>query len=803
MSDVTILSSGGEAERVAPLPQNEDLPASTGITVTSTNNEEAIAVEPTPQIITIQPNTAYTITGMGGELYISPDDLKDAGIPAGSTATLSTDSLVVKTPDGKTTTYKEPTQSDVNAIESRINNLSKEGSNLQLAVAKVDVTNQKQVDAINERIKQYNLDVNKLNKDANVANLLIKSRKQQINTAPVVRIEYKKPKGLAQSLWWNVTPWSEEKGQTMSSYRKQYGTTGLMTGIEKSVLETIAPAAGIAALTIVAPPLGIAASAALGGFITYQTASNWNRLSNAEKGFQIGMATLCFVPAIGAAGRLVKNTSGELRTTSQSLIKAEKVASRDMAKTLERSYGKTVANKYVAMSDKQLELIDTYANIKILETRQSVLKGLDETPSVLRMKESVKSLMNDYKTEATVQEIALKDLAKDYSTSIRGKMLVDTPSLLEDALVNDIVPNTRSAVNIIMDTNSVETLKLEFESALQRLKNAQAKYPDDPSKWVDLAYDVAVSETKYELAKLGEPTKILTRINEIDEMLKKGGISDKTKGELAVERQNLKDLYNKSLTTTEKLYPEPETSGGIAVATRTKTKPRITTGGGTATLTKTKQSIKPALVSAFSGLSVGLTPSQRASEMDELSTILATIALVVPSNMNKDSIQDDISDRLQDAIENSTNPAIQELTASQIKISTNIAQKLVEQKPVEKKEIVYPIKINADKKVYLTKKELEASYGWKQGIVYNLWYPPFTKANLIYTAKKPPFIKMIEGKGSAYKSLAIGREGVTKVTDVVDRGLFSVQVVKKKKKPVLKYKRIHKKSHSKGISIAR
>jgi len=653
-----------------------------------------------------------------------------------------------------------------------------------------------------------------------MSNLLIESKNRQIKTAPVVQVEFYKPKGLSQGLWWGITPWKEEKGRTLQSYQAQVGTAGMIGGIALSVGMVAAPAVGLMALNaipVVGTGLFIAGSAALGGYMSYQTAREWKGMSNAQRGFQGAMIALCFVPAIGAAGRVMSKAAiGEYRVAGNNLIKAENIATKDMVKSLKVSYGKGVANAYKSMSKTQTKLLDTYIKIETLTQEKGILAKLQKSVK------STDASLSKLRAKATTLEIELKMKATDFQTKMGRKLGFDNPRLPENEILgefesakriyqelpHDIVMNTRAAAESIVGKNDIKSLKLAADKAATRLREAQGKHPTDASKWSDLAYDAAVKQTQYELAKLGSPMKVLNELTQVRELIKKGGLTREAMKVLKTREQELADTYAKlmkdsSMETVIKaktftdergnlqfvrdadgniVYEVPKAisvgRGGVATETKIKPGTRITGGG---TTVKAKPSIRTSIVAAIGVSATTLKPyTGKGAEMpvitpatiEKLTTIVNNVVEAIPVNV--------VDSELVNAVQNdiSNQPAIQNLAKTQIQALTKIAVDTIRANPARGKgNVVFPI-FTSEKTIYLTKKQLEGSWGWRQGFLFKLWYPPFSQKTLISVIRKPPFVQIFTGKGSPQKSLA--GAGI-RSTQTARMGIARVKIIKPRK----------------------
>lgn len=115
------------------------------------------------------------------------------------------------------------------------------------------------------------------------------------------------------------------------------------------------------------------------------------------------------------------------------------------------------------------------------------------------------------------------------------------------------------------------------------------------------------------------------------------------------------------------------------------------------------------------------------------------------------------------------------LTKTATKVATKIASKTTLAKPLIP---LAPIVITLEngKKIALTKKELEASIGWKQGFMFRLWYPPFSDKSILNTRKPIAGVHYYKGLKSAYKSIAKIGKGTLPPKLARGMGIVNVEI---------------------------
>jgi hypothetical protein len=132
------------------------------------------------------------------------------------------------------------------------------------------------------------------------------------------------------------------------------------------------------------------------------------------------------------------------------------------------------------------------------------------------------------------------------------------------------------------------------------------------------------------------------------------------------------------------------------------------------------------------------------------------------------------------------------------RVTTRIVNKIETTKPTIKIPFI-PLLSGADGKP-LTKAQIDASVGWKQGFMYRLKYPPYGEKNTIYSTEPIPGIPYHDGAGSAYASLVQIAKGKLPVTIKDDMGLFMVNITAKSiglGKKAMEFERLPTRRHKK------
>jgi len=623
-SGMSIVSFGGGNNPVQPGPY----PAQTTQTTPTTQKTHNIEVE-----------------SQGGELNSpSQQQLLDAGVAPGSTVTVSITEIRETTPSGQVIVHETPSETEVQQIEKDVATLNQdvEDYNKKVAEYGANPTDLAYAALVADQQKLEDRAA-AVGGQAGWANIMIDQANQHQENRPEPEPPEPppKPKGLAQSLWWGATPWKEEEHQSFGSYVGERGVLAALGGTIRSVGMVAAPGVAIAGLSVVAPPLGIAAAATLGGYMAYQTQKTWSGMSNAERAFNVGMVALCFLPAAGAASRVFRRASiGEYRVTGRQLARAEARASGNMRDAISWNYGKGVGRQYGAMTNAQARLLDTYVKIETLTAQKGFNAKLQaklgaRLPTRLKGRFSVDAEIARLKTRANVQELDLQVKARGFSDTLLRKAGFDSPRavsgelprlrtaaelrrmsteelavyskgrvdwpevttgrMIMENLADDIVRNTRSAAKGITGGTDLKGLKLAADRATATLQKAQARYGKDSSKWSDLMYDAAVKQSQYDVAKLGSPTKLLSELTEVRSALESGHLKNGKPlnstqlAKLKIIEANLSERYAQSIygTGTGKLLEAIYDSEGKIKGYKVPEEIHGGKGGGVAVKPKT------------------------------------------------------------------------------------------------------------------------------------------------------------------------------------------------------------------------
>jgi len=167
--------------------------------------------------------------------------------------------------------------------------------------------------------------------------------------------EYHKPRGALQSLWWGITPWKEETGETVGSY-----------GLPKAI--------GVMTAEFVLP-----------GF---STARHWNELDTYHKGTSIAMDALVFIPFAMAAtkigGKLVSRVANPLSKVAVPTAEGDIVVWRGLSITERPIIGK-VAEGWRVGTPTEISLTaesieQGFKPVTKLETRVLMKDGIPNIP---------------------------------------------------------------------------------------------------------------------------------------------------------------------------------------------------------------------------------------------------------------------------------------------------------------------------------------------------------------------------------------------------------------------------------------
>jgi len=314
--------------------------------------------------------------------------------------------------------------------------------------------------------------------------------------------------------------------------------------------------------------------AGLGMIPVYGTIRNWNKMSGTWRGISIAMDIACVLPFITAAARAIKGIGTPLQVQASTLAKAELAASKDMAKTLSRAYAE--AGKLPGVTINNRGLAKSYTNM--VKAQGNFTKQLARVADITAKGGNVSAKL---KLAVSKAELNLRGKATTFvdklnmaNSSIKG--IKNIPVRFDSAevkalmrsLPNEMVQNSKAAIRALeVKPGNVKGLTRAVVNAGRALKAAQANHPTDPSKWVDLMYNLTKAEGKLAQAKAGSVTEIYKEL-----------LKARSKGQTAKAAQLEKDLA-RALNSMDAEWGQLGRSSGGKVAIDTRTKPWLPTTG--------------------------------------------------------------------------------------------------------------------------------------------------------------------------------------------------------------------------------
>lgn len=203
--------------------------------------------------------------------------------------------------------------------------------------------------------------------------------------------------------------------------------------------------------------------------------------------------------------------------------------------------------------------------------------------------------------------------------------------------------------------------------------------------------------------------------------------------------------------------------------------------------TKVATQITPDIQTIIKDADTGNTAVDRITQQ-AIQQALQNISKADTANMTDTQIRNAIEQQVRNSIKNqieqetktTTRQALQTKLATMTERATKTTTRIVDKirDTTGKLLIKFPVIIGHDGK-QLTKEQVAASVGWKQGFMYRLKYPPYGESNTIYSTKPIPGIPYHEGAGSAYASLVQITKGKLPPTIKDEMGAFTVTITAK------------------------
>lgn len=286
----------------------------------------------------------------------------------------------------------------------------------------------------------------------------------------------KKASGWAQSLWQGLTPWHEEYGHTAKDvvtnlglylttrrdYLRREGYVTFTKEFLESGLSQAAPIVGIAALDIIAPPLGVAAACALGGYMAYDTSVNWSDRSLGENALSVGMTGIALLPA----GMMLYRASSGPRIS---------ITNKVMSTISEGKLGGKVTNalKYTVSESEKAVLASREvdrAQVNLLRVAET-FKG--------KLSSDINTVLASAKMQAAMQRVRVADgkfiTAMGNVTSLTSDQLATLERLSHiRGLRNAILRLAETDRSLILEWDKLDNMKPGTEPYSKQLNNLQA-----------------------------------------------------------------------------------------------------------------------------------------------------------------------------------------------------------------------------------------------------------------------------------------------------------------------------------------
>lgn len=284
--------------------------------------------------------------------------------------------------------------------------------------------------------------------------------------------------------------------------------------------------------------------AAIGLIPVYGTIYHWDKMSPTWRGISIALDIITVIPLIKAAGQgikaaalAIKTKISPIKTAATTLAKAEVAASDDMARILRQAY--STPTKVSGVSTLNRELANSYTDM--MKAQSNYLQKLADQAELLRKGKVVPAKLQTaiVGTETKLRIAASNFVSKLYNANsqLRGikdiPVRFDSPEIvrLMNSLPTEMVQNSKMAIAALqLKSTNIKALTGAVNTAEAALKAAQTKYPTDPSKWVDLMYELTKAQGRLAQAKAGS-------VNTLYENLLKARSAGKVVEAAKLERQ--------------------------------------------------------------------------------------------------------------------------------------------------------------------------------------------------------------------------------------------------------------------------
>jgi hypothetical protein len=799
---------------------------------------------PEPEVAATQSGSHnMTIIESGGTL--SGDSNQAAAIAAAVGVTQGTVTImeggaqIEDKATGQVTTVKTPDAAQVAAVTKEVDQVSQEVEDLNAEITALNNkpnVSEAETAALLARIEVVTNKVAEVNNKVNATNALIAIHDVEVETRPKP-IELKKPKGMAQSMWWGLTPWKEEKGQTASA-----------VGVAQMAAEMLVP--------------------------VYYTATKWKSMSNTERALSIGMDALSLIPVFGAAGKGAREAAA--LTRGARIAAAGKATASELAKQVlwPVEMAKTIRHPIVAAKS-------------IGKTTKEMLSGLENVVSPRKLPESVViSTMHSAKLPVSVagsgadamkmrdalmvarksgvSEVAI--VAKDTTYELHSVALmkktgglahgaqdislfdvglvvkeIPTKGQLEQGLF--VAPNPigryglgqaaqagksaaqsgivvtskefaekfASSSNKLFKSHGQNTAEIEsvFKVGTQMEKPAQKLYTRIGGERVEIYLAKKLSRTDIVKLKAAGLVESVKNLYEPTLEIKGAGLKNLSKKEVedladavyGTDRNVARNIRRiGEVSTNPRILPSAALRSAHSRATLITVDTRVR--GDAVETSKTVKRIE-----ARSGETIDDAVRRTVAERKDVAerkgytevtrTESVDTRRTEPDRTEPTTTRIATPERTGTTDRSRTEPSRSEVTRGRTETPrTETPRARAETPRNERQRVETPergkprediskggriILPGTPKERRLTDAQLKGAVSWKQGLFWITMYPPYSKENVVYSVKPIEDIRVIAGPSSAYKTATILRTGVSKDVSL-DIGAFIARIGKSKKK---------------------
>lgn len=565
----------------------------------------------------------------------------------------------------------------------------------------------------------------------------------------------------------------------------------------------------------------------------YRTAKHWDQMDTLGKAINLTIDTAIVLPIVYQSVKDWQAARNPVQTATESFLKQEAKAAKNMGNLLKKEYGNEVADSFNNMNKVQ----KAYA-IALAKLEDAKLRGKD-------IEEIINSSRN--------AENAYKDSISRYLESLKGQPGYDSPVIRNvlNGMPNDSPRNLQGIVQgLIPDKQRLMILQKEASAAENTLKSAQEKWPTEPNKWTDLMVDAANKKMQLEQSRGTNIQQLVKEIAEGKTIYNRANLETKQALKIALaDKQKELDALTNAMETDLKLESyigaggerkyriiEPM-GGGTGVAI--KTAPAIGLSGSStvkeltkttplpflSAVTPTKFNLqKPPQISEFTRVAPSEQPIISPSMPPEIKRLTVENPALIPginaafdagieaanaaqaSNLSATETQQKVETAVKQAITTQVETSLQPKLQTRVGTITKVAIQTIN--PPKPFDSVPPLLIKEKKaESEEVQKEYEGAVAWKQGElndkpVMNLLKLPYKKQSDLETfvGKVPAGAIVVKGKGSVQSSVRLIKgEGPKNVN--IDVGAQDLNITTKNKRVIVRFKPDPKGKTTNPISV--